>query len=831
MPPQNSDSDFDPATQLFPKRQKFSPPPPPVPLIPRNFPEQLTEAVAPVAPVPSTSAVPVDYPTQQASPTNPAPTQNQFVRAESVQNIPQNNFPPAQPSSPWPESKFRTPEKPFIVSPQQPVNPPPPSRVYVNQPKKSHIGLILFIILILGLLGGSAYAYNEKLWFFAKPPYDTSKLASSIFAGVGKIRTSSYALHLKVASEPREADAVPFTAVVSPNNGTAEAYKRDQDKVRDIQVILQALQSSFSRNKVYPRSLDSLGKEYSFKRNAYTYVPTTNSTNFALTAVFETSDAISKISSSLKTPSGAESAVDGKSITFTKTSPTYIYLPASQSTVGLFSVGNAQQYLAYIPANFLLDASLSGASQKVDDNNINGKLAIIGKVEMNDIDIAVDTEFRKVADNIYILINKFPSIFFDITKLKGKWITITPADMASYGSSIFRSSPKSAQEQITKAREQGVNRLKLFLTVADKHHALVVVGKPINEKVGSISAYRYELQLNKATLVEFYTDLAAESKKEWGEKDGIVVSQSLIDYLKSPEFDQVFDYLRKNTTLTVWADSEGIPVQAKYSVRIVPDSSTNSTAKNNNNQVRATVILTLSDINQSIVVDAPTDSLSIEDATIAITGQSKEQYQYTKQISVVTSIRNALQNYYQVTGVYPVTLEELKKTRGELKKQYPQSSKNQLSSFYGDDVPILAEIPTDPVSKLPFTYSLKGKDYNLTYTVKLPVYQPRTSARGSYSYNYSAAGSYTTKVPIVIPAVTGKNTADSKVISQEAALQSQLDTDRDGVPDVLETYLGTNKLKADSDGDGSSDYDEIIRDSNPLGPGNLDNATIYPGVI
>ncbi len=47
-----------------------------------------------------------------------------------------------------------------------------------------------------------------------------------------------------------------------------------------------------------------------------------------------------------------------------------------------------------------------------------------------------------------------------------------------------------------------------------------------------------------------------------------------------------------------------------------------------------------------------------------------------------------------------------------------------------------------------------------------------------------------------------------------------LDTDNDGLPDKLEEALGTNPLKHDTDGDGVSDGDEILKNNtNPLGPG------------
>ncbi len=53
----------------------------------------------------------------------------------------------------------------------------------------------------------------------------------------------------------------------------------------------------------------------------------------------------------------------------------------------------------------------------------------------------------------------------------------------------------------------------------------------------------------------------------------------------------------------------------------------------------------------------------------------------------------------------------------------------------------------------------------------------------------------------------------------DGSLSMDIDTDKDGLPDRLEEGLGSNLNKADTDGDGYSDYDELKNDYNILAPG------------
>ena len=63
--------------------------------------------------------------------------------------------------------------------------------------------------------------------------------------------------------------------------------------------------------------------------------------------------------------------------------------------------------------------------------------------------------------------------------------------------------------------------------------------------------------------------------------------------------------------------------------------------------------------------------------------------------------------------------------------------------------------------------------------------------------------------------------ANATLLGGNGNQNTLLDSDRDGLPDVQETFYGTNLNVADTDGDGYTDSQEVQSGYNPLGPGKL----------
>lgn len=704
------------------------------------------------------------------------------------------------------------PQRPTQAPPTAPTAPasqvPPTS--FNTQPKKGGMGKILVVIVVILVIAagaGAAYYYTDigkSTSLFSKAPYTEDALASQIFNGVTKIDKSSYSLNVKIASEPLEADAEPFNVAVPVDEKRLEAYKRDYDRVRDIQKILNLLLAYFysnQRNK-YPTSLSSLPEIGTLAQNqAYSYTAKSDLSDFTLKVTLESAEAVDYIKSMNRY--GKESlSITDKTITFNSKSPSYLYLSAEPPQPAIVNVLNMKNYISYIPANFKFDGTLSGASEELSDKSINAKVGIMAITEFNDISVGVDAEFRKVEEDFYVIMRKFPSFFVDVSKLKDKWIKITQEDLLARGGSYFDLSSLSSPEGVKKQKDQAVEQFKLMLSVADRNKALVSENSPKKEDVDGITAYRYDLSLNKDTLPQFYKDLTTEFATKYPEKPIMKFDQSTLSYLESPQFNQVFDYLKKNTAFSLWVNGEGMPVKAQYTMRLVPDKN----AKNSDHQIKLIVTLNLIDINQSVNIDVPADSITFEDAMILMTGQSKELYRMNQQISLVSTIRYALQQFNSEKKYYPSKLEELTTTNSEYAKR-----------------PYLKTIPVDIYTKQPFLYVNKTNDFALVYNIQLPPYKKGDSVRAIIDRNYVIGGKSNT----TLKAVGGANTANAARMSEEGYTRSLKDSDGDGLADVVEEYIGTSVSKKDTDGDGSSDSEEVNRDSNPLGTGSLKSSNMY----
>ncbi len=688
------------------------------------------------------------------------------------------------------------------------------------------VGLLIFLLIVL-VGGGVGYAYMMQVWPFApKAPYDTERLASSIFEGIDKIESASYEVKLLIEGAPRDADAVPFKVAVPKDKAEELAYKRDQDRVRAIQTLRGALSQYKVKNKgEYPDSLGALVPPVSVPPEIR-YTLSEGKSDYVLSVTLESRGApaaLKRLTSQLS----EEEYVNGSTLTVRGQGFYYLSLPAETPQPMLVHALQSQELLGRLPADFKLDTALRFTTMK-RAGGVDGTISFMLGLEVTDVTLAIDMEARKVLDTLYVVVNKFPILFLDIAPLKGTWVKFTKDDLISGGAKFVNKKDEEAQRALEENKEKLVRMLKQFLIVADTNKLLTVLSEPKQEDVDGLQLFKYELGLNRDTYAVSYEEFIKLCEAEFPGECAHFSDETTLAYLKGPEFKAVLDYFAKNTSYTLWVDREGIPHRITYNARIVPDGK-GAAAKR---QVNVAVSVLLRNVNTPVSIDAPTESISVEDATILLSGMSREEYRIQKQLEAVRTVRSALNRYKLVTGTFPETLDLLTKATEDLPRGPTQKGEsNPFDLLEKGSGPLIKSVPNDIYTNTPFAYGRKGDDFQLIYTIELPKFDAgEMSVRpylsfGTYEYDRSGSGGSLagSKVKALsLRVVQGNNTATKDIDSIEALATQSVDTDKDNLSDALEEFIGTDKNKKDTDGDGVNDRDEVERNSNPLGPGALE---------
>ena len=135
------------------------------------------------------------------------------------------------------------------------------------------------------------------------------------------------------------------------------------------------------------------------------------------------------------------------------------------------------------------------------------------------------------------------------------------------------------------------------------------------ELIEKLAFYEKEqlLNYNEALLLQ----KEINSNPEFADYKDAFIDQGYINYLKSDEFSQTFDYMDKNNTLTLWVDKDGFPAIVENIMRVVPpDSAVGLKGK----QINVTFKLDISNINQTINIQAPAGAVSFDKITAEMNG-------------------------------------------------------------------------------------------------------------------------------------------------------------------------------------------------------------------
>ena len=489
--------------------------------------------------------------------------------------------------------------------------------------------VIGLVVVLIG--GGTGYAYTQKIGPFAHIPYTEDNLISGILSSSSKILSSSYSATAQLAVGPRDSGAEPFTIQVSNEAQLSERYGNDYTRVQDISALLQILITL--QKSGYPATLEqvvaiSKGSYSSWNkkpsltdpvsRQKYAYTLTDGGKDFALKVTFETDNAISQIRKSYN--SSTTPSISDKTVTFTKESPSYLYISREIPKPFLVQLGESMRLL---PAEISVGLGFSATTDWSQADSASWKWNVDASGDFGDLTYKINIDALKKDTNYYFRVNNIPSLFGGgLSSVKGQWVKIGTSSASTTGTSYGNELSYIAKElpEIEKnykeSRAQSVESLRKIAGFADETHLLSFKEAPHSEKIDRRLLYRYNLEINKDAILSFYRKVVAEATTNPKLRGlGLFDDPGLIEYLQSDEFSKVFDYYNKNTSVTLWVDPFGFPAQLEYTMRIVPPDTATQLSKK---QINVTFKLALSNINNAPDISVPDDAKPIENFITAI---------------------------------------------------------------------------------------------------------------------------------------------------------------------------------------------------------------------
>jgi hypothetical protein len=507
--------------------------------------------------------------------------------------------------------------------------------------KTKYVIIALAILLVLGAAG----AYGFWGGFFslpslsAKPPYSEGELFSGVLSKLLTIKSTRYSVSTNLRTAERESGASPFQPVAVSEQKKA-SYGNDVERASDVQKIYSSISSLNpygSAAKTYPKSLadliasikaktsysyysiqetDPLGKPYDYRAKA-------DGSGFTLAVTFETQEAVDQ----LKKYSGGSASkleINGKTVVFTEKNNGYIFLSSQLPTPILVTLSD---YMKSAPANMEFNSSIGGTFNGQNEGKPgDGQVTLDFSGTFDDLSIAASAEVRKLGKDYYVILNKFPSLFFFsiLAPIKGQWIKLTSdytstSSMGIMGGSTVRSigtSISSADSSYRQNRQRAADDLKMLMRIADQTKLFAFKAQPVlvkaSDKASGQDQYKYDLVMKKDNLLAFFKALSAESKNA-SASDPIKAmdADGMVTYLNDPASAPVLDYMTKNLFFTLWTDAAGMPLKWQTRFRIVPPD---TAVQLKDKQVDVVTSLSLSDINKPINVSIPDKFITADEA-------------------------------------------------------------------------------------------------------------------------------------------------------------------------------------------------------------------------
>lgn len=607
--------------------------------------------------------------------------------------------------------------------------------------------------------GGFGLAYVAG-WNPFVQPLSPDEVVSKMLDSITEVKTAHYDVEGSFKAEPREAGVQPITANLPGYEASKEALMRDQQRLSAIGAIVSQLKFEKSQDKRFPESLTGLlpGRPEAVSdpstKQTYEYRQEAGGAQFTLNIQLET-EAAARVYQKALADQAKYSGAAGPTgeatrlITIHDDTPT-AYASVSLADISPYPLGfNLDDMYQYLPVEIDANLKVEGQSGTQDMESNASSLKAGGQLVMGGSSFTAGLDVLKVSDTFFVRVNEAPSLgFFDLAALKGKWIKAVPEDAyGTYlGSVFYRDDDKTLDQQSARL----IGQYQLLFRLLKEENLIAVSQEFPKEKVENAQLYHFAIKLDRSKLPDFYRRLTEETEQEFGDEAIFKFNEETLAYLQGQEFTAVYDALEKNIQLELWVDAGDFsPRKISYTHRLVPPD---SVKKLEDKQYRFNLVVGLSGINQPVVVEAPADTMAVDDARVLLTGESLEQIKYSRQAAQVRAIREAIRLYYEHTGRDPLALGELLQKINDVPAgPAPTKAKDMKEK----NKSFLTVMPKDIFTGEDYGYTSDGKTYQLTYQIKLPP--KREDVVQDYEYDNSRRAS-----------VEGTNTATEKVMSLEA---------------------------------------------------------------
>ncbi|MDO8512731.1 MAG: hypothetical protein Q7S57_05650 [bacterium] len=484
----------------------------------------------------------------------------------------------------------------------------------------------LFIItpFFLLVLAGFAVAFYSGVLPLPFWGLTHEQVIEKMFDAIPNIRSGRFGMEINFKSSARQAgmqgyDLSPMLGGAGNGASVDGAGERDRVRLNATSDIATALEAYKKQNGKYPQFLNDIKIVTPdiildpASKNQFGYRQEKGGMDFTLHIQMETDQGINNFRNAvLVIPSASLQTVEDKLAVVHADTPKLKKQNVSSVSANTTPAYDPTVVLQNLPSEIDANLRFSGlAKQGIAGSD--ALLNIDGSLKLSGMSFSAGLGLIKKGDIVYGKVKEVPTLgFFDLAVLRDKWVKLEKADLSKLG---FKDADQQLQQE---NMAKYLVLAKTYLQILKEEKVFSVVKELPKTKDKNDTYYHYAVNINSDKIAVIYERLNAEIKKQFGGK-GDYISADLIAYLRGSEYAKINKISQQNTQIEIWIDTKNFwPHKfTSNSVFVPPDN----IQKLKDKQYLAQVTFDLFDVNKPIVVDAPTEFISLDDAQKLVTGK------------------------------------------------------------------------------------------------------------------------------------------------------------------------------------------------------------------